>query len=187
MSFSIEESVIPSFVTGDTRPPCAAARTAGEETKGEDGLVYGHAYTVIECREVAGGPGGTVRLMRVRNPWGSFEWNGDWSDSSKLWDKYPRVKETIDPSLADDDGEFWMDFRDFQVTTVARCRAHAVSACTWCRATGELLSPLSGSLLVRWDENHGFSRCSDAVTVTCREMPVFADSCAVRFGAADEL
>lgn len=40
----------------------------------------GHAYSVISAKEVKGN-----RLLCLRNPWGNYEWEGDWSDKSKLW------------------------------------------------------------------------------------------------------
>ena len=107
-----------------------AAVAAGAETRGADGLVYGHAYTVIECREVAAatlGPRSPARLMRVRNPWGTFDWNGAWSDRSGAWDAHPDVRAAVDPALAEDDGEFWIDFDDFAAhfRTVAVCEVGA--------------------------------------------------------------
>ena len=42
------------------------------------GLVPGHAYTLISVYETSQGD----RLMKLRNPWGSLEWNGNWSDDS---------------------------------------------------------------------------------------------------------
>lgn len=44
------------------------------------GLIAGHAYSVITAKEIKGN-----RLLNLRNPWGDFEWNGDWSDKSPLW------------------------------------------------------------------------------------------------------
>jgi len=39
-------------------------------------------------------PGGkTERLLKIRNPWGNFEWKGDWSDASPLWT--PALREQL--------------------------------------------------------------------------------------------
>lgn len=46
-------------------------------------------------------------LIRIRNPWGTFEWKGAWSDNSKEWrllseDEIERLGLTFEA-----DGEFW--------------------------------------------------------------------------------
>ena len=48
--------------------------------------------------------------MNVRNPWGTFEWQGDWSDNSSLWTQ--EMIDAIKPQFGDD-GTFWMNFKDF--------------------------------------------------------------------------
>lgn len=90
-----------------------SASTAGEdrwsETGGPDkqgGLVPGHAYTLIAVKEAHG-----HRLVNIRNPWGTFEWNGNWGDTSPLWN--PRMREALKPTLTANDGTFWMSFEDF--------------------------------------------------------------------------
>lgn len=70
------------------------------------GLVPGHAYSVVQVKEAKGN-----RLLNIRNPWGNFEWDGDWSDRSKLWTK--DIQDIIKPSLDEKDGSFWMSFNDF--------------------------------------------------------------------------
>jgi len=46
--------------------------------------------------------------LNIRNPWGSFEWQGDWSDGDKKkWT--PEAMEVIKPVFGDD-GTFWMAF-----------------------------------------------------------------------------
>lgn len=45
------------------------------------GLVSGHAYSLISCKVTSQG----TKLVQLRNPWGCFEWTGDWSDGSELW------------------------------------------------------------------------------------------------------
>lgn len=46
------------------------------------GLIGNHSYGV---REVAICGSNSEKLIRLRNPWGDFEWTGDWSDQSANW------------------------------------------------------------------------------------------------------
>uniref|UniRef100_A0A3Q1HVQ0 Calpain catalytic domain-containing protein n=1 Tax=Anabas testudineus TaxID=64144 RepID=A0A3Q1HVQ0_ANATE len=74
-----------------------------------NGLVQGHAYTVtgmIESR------GKLVSLVRLWNPWGNGEWNGDWSDESPLWQTVSAQDRQMCLTVGDD-GEFWMTIEDF--------------------------------------------------------------------------
>ena len=51
--------------------------------------------------------------MRIRNPHGTNEWTGRWSDGSEEWktvDKYGDDQITWSKA---DDGEFWMEFNEF--------------------------------------------------------------------------
>ncbi len=73
------------------------------------GLAKSHAYSVIGVHEI-NDKGQSVRLVHLRNPWGHFEWNGDWSDNSKLWT--PELKQTLHLVSADD-GTFFMALSDF--------------------------------------------------------------------------
>ena len=97
----------------DTKGYFMCASTPGvddfTETSGPDeefGIVPGHAYSVISCKEYDG-----IRLLKIRNPWGSFEWGGAWSDNSSEW-----TQEYIDyfqPDFDTQDGTFWMWIEDF--------------------------------------------------------------------------
>eukprot|EP00614_Pseudopedinella_elastica_P017189 CAMPEP_0172646344 /NCGR_PEP_ID=MMETSP1068-20121228/240191_1 /TAXON_ID=35684 /ORGANISM="Pseudopedinella elastica, Strain CCMP716" /LENGTH=866 /DNA_ID=CAMNT_0013460601 /DNA_START=1 /DNA_END=2601 /DNA_ORIENTATION=- len=71
------------------------------------GLVPGHAYTLLTAKE---GPGG-VKLVRLRNPWGSFEWTGAFSDESDAWT--PELVDFFQPNRGSADGTFWMLREDF--------------------------------------------------------------------------
>lgn len=44
------------------------------------GLVNSHAYSVIDVVHSHG-----FKLIKLRNPWGRGEWEGDWSDKSSMW------------------------------------------------------------------------------------------------------
>ena len=57
---------------------------------------------------------GNVRLVNIRNPWGKFEWDGDWGDKSELWATHKHVAWACGwKKDAPDDGTFWMSWEDF--------------------------------------------------------------------------
>lgn len=100
----------------------------GEQLLEKEGLVASHAYSIIQAKDVTNTPkvgvgviqvsahvGSTehFQLVQLRNPWGTFEWKGDWSDKSTLWKKYPHVAKQLQFVDADD-GAFWMSFADFK-------------------------------------------------------------------------
>jgi len=100
VKYDLEGALLSASTPGEDR----WTETGGPEQTG--GLVPGHAYTVIAAKEAYGN-----RLMNIRNPWGSFEWEGDWSDESYLWNS--AMKEALQPSLDANDGTFWMSYDDF--------------------------------------------------------------------------
>lgn len=80
--------------------------------------VQGHAYAILDVKETSDKK---HKLVKIRNPWGTFEWKGMWSDGSKSWTTAYR-KEMGATSA--DDGIFWMSFQDFIVTfdKISLCR-----------------------------------------------------------------
>lgn len=46
----------------------------------------------------------SYRMLKVRNPWGVFEWEGDWCDDSEKWSMNPKVKEACGVSGKKEDG-----------------------------------------------------------------------------------
>ena len=57
------------------------------------GLVAQHSYGLIAAADVIDKNGKPVKLVQLRNPWGDFEWHGDWSDRSKCWT--PQLKKQL--------------------------------------------------------------------------------------------
>lgn len=100
------------------RAVLGASATGKDEEKKESGIVSGHAYTIVRIVEK-----GSFRLLQLRNPWGSFEWTGDWSDSSAMWDSHSSIKSTCRPVNDSADGLFWISWEDFQV------HFHAIDIC----------------------------------------------------------
>ncbi|GJW19755.1 calpain-type cysteine protease DEK1 [Tanacetum coccineum] len=84
------------------------------------GIVQGHAYSLLQVREVDG-----HKLVQIRNPWANeVEWNGPWSDSSPEWTD--RMKHKLKHVPQARDGIFWMSWQDFQIhfRSIYVCRVY---------------------------------------------------------------
>jgi len=79
---------------------------------GSTGLIWGHAYTILNIERNVAGRG--LNMLQLRNPygWGRECWKGDWSDESDLWDRNLDVKDAL-TFTAENDGVFWIDALDF--------------------------------------------------------------------------
>lgn len=89
---------------------CFTKSTKVSEEKSETGIVSGHAYSILDVRDIINAKGQPARVLQIRNPWGKFEWNGEYSDKSNLWTPQQRQELNI---IAADDGIFWMKLEDF--------------------------------------------------------------------------
>mmetsp|Transcript_787 Transcript_787/g.1521 ORF Transcript_787/g.1521 Transcript_787/m.1521 type:complete len:899 (+) Transcript_787:6532-9228(+) len=96
------------------------------------GIQYGHAYGLLDLREVEDDEGNMQQLLRIKNPWGKdnkLEWNGDWCDSDTRWTEAMRRRynevglmkntkqdkeELIHNWESEDDNIFIMSFDDFR-------------------------------------------------------------------------
>ena len=75
-----------------------------------DGLIERHAYSLLQVFE---DKSQNIKLVQLRNPWGNgHESLLDWCDSSDKWKQHPDVAEKVHWS-SDDDGLFWMCWKDF--------------------------------------------------------------------------
>lgn len=93
----------------DKRQAVLSAGTYGnDDSESVQGIVQGHAYSILRVKK-----SGDFMMIMLRNPWGTGEWTGAWSDNSDMWEKYPQVKRDCKVVNAEDDGIFWMDFFDF--------------------------------------------------------------------------
>lgn len=69
-----------------------------------EGLIGGHAYSILKAIEVAG-----KRFVLLRNPWGVSGWKGPWSDGSKEWTTEWLMRLPEIGHVFGDDGQFIME------------------------------------------------------------------------------
>ena len=73
------------------------------------GLSPGHAYTILQALEIDTGSA-IEKVLKLRNPWGNFEYSGDWSDYSRKWTEELKRKYEF---YKKNDGIFYMGYNDF--------------------------------------------------------------------------
>lgn len=108
------------FVTAGTDELAQASNLRAEKV----GLCGANIYCLLDVREVVLDEGGfrtlaqgdqidgrrVERLLKLKNPLGTGEWNGEWGAASPLWT--PQLKKELDYSAAQD-GIFCMTFNEF--------------------------------------------------------------------------
>jgi hypothetical protein len=79
------------------------------------GLLSDHTYGVIDVYEVES-EGKTLKLLKLRNPWGEHEWTGAFGRDSELWTEELKAKVgfSSDGDHCDHKGTFFMCYEDFQ-------------------------------------------------------------------------
>ena len=50
---------------------------------GKYGLISGHAYSLLDIKEV--NYNGKTTLIKIRNPWSKEKYNGPWRDNDPRW------------------------------------------------------------------------------------------------------
>ncbi|XP_042560522.1 calpain-9 [Clupea harengus] len=79
------------------------------------GILFQHAYSVTNMEKIQT-KSGAVELVRVRNPWGSTEWEGPWSDvKGPEWREVSAQEQQRIERVKKEDGEFWMSLSDFRL------------------------------------------------------------------------
>lgn len=110
-----DEGLWESLVNAEAKDFIMAASAGTDDTSRSQleslGLIAFHSYGLLSAKEITTEDGETVQLVKLRNPWGSFEWKGDWSDDSELWTD--ELKEEVGWTDADD-GTFFMSLNDLR-------------------------------------------------------------------------
>lgn len=87
------------------------------------GLSGSHAYSLLSVHALVAEGGSyrlaqgrerlhsKTRLVKLRNPWGRFEWKGKWSDDDPRWT--PELEEALQKTDNPEDGIFFIPWRDF--------------------------------------------------------------------------
>ena len=86
------------------------------------GLLTNHAYQIIDTA-VLRQNNNEIKLLKIKNPWGTNQWNGDWSENSGKWTENFRKNVGYEKK---EKGTFWMAYEDFIqfYTTTHICQIH---------------------------------------------------------------
>ena len=85
-----------------------AGTKGADEKKTPEGIIQGHAYTIIALHLFHG-----EKVIELRNPWGNGdEWNGRWGDQDRRsWTA--RLRKLHNMEHPKPDGRFFMPYKDF--------------------------------------------------------------------------
>ncbi|KRX04560.1 hypothetical protein PPERSA_04375 [Pseudocohnilembus persalinus] len=89
---------------------CYTEMTGKQDQENALGLLSGHSYAILRAEQVVSSAGKSERIFKIRNPWASKEWRGDWADDSYLWTQELRKLLEVEQK---DDGCFWINTKDF--------------------------------------------------------------------------
>lgn len=111
------------------------------------GLLGSHVYTVLDAREVEVSQGVKEKLIKLRNPWGRFEWNGDWSEGSSKWTE--DIKRQLPSDGKNGEGVFWMSLSDFQkyFKFFSTCKFHPNYIYNFIKIRQTRFAPLNASYI----------------------------------------
>jgi hypothetical protein len=99
---------------------CCGSKGQNDSKTSASGIVEGHMYSILDCCTTSS-HGQSTKLIKLRNPWGSQEWTGAYSDhdaNTRGWKPdggflVPSVFVAQGVKEAKNDGIFWMPFNDF--------------------------------------------------------------------------
>lgn len=128
LDFQSKACVIGASIHNDQLP-----KGLTEKDVTEKGLCLTHIYVVTKVRAYKG-----MEFLCLRNPWGSHEWLGDYSDTSPLWT--PELKKMLGMKPSDD-GAFWMCSKDFFQYYTSLSVAKPIPASWFCSRISLTLKP----------------------------------------------
>ena len=76
------------------------------------GISVDYTYGIIDVHEVDGKDGARHKLVKLRNPWCSFRWKGNWSHESASWTQEAKEQVRLNPGM--DHDSFWMAYEEFK-------------------------------------------------------------------------
>jgi hypothetical protein len=97
------------------RNSCVVCADSSTDGYVDGWLLPGHAYTVLQVRQVQQGYYRGAQVLQIRNPWGRFEWGGDWSNESPQLQACRSELEDDGVESTGSNGLFWMSFNDFKL------------------------------------------------------------------------